>query len=251
MLEGEISVLAALNARNRDVHRILISADKPREDVREIELAAREYRVKIDRVGRADIDTMAQGKTHGGVVAEVGERRFLSLEDLVAPLTPALSPAGRGCITMLDGIEDPFNFGQAVRALYAAGVDGLVVRPRNWLSATTVVTRASAGATEYMPTAIANDPETAAAFFRTRGLCIAATARDRRAISLYDVNLTQPMFLVIGGEKRGMSRVFMDAADVLIKIPYRRKFPHSLGTVASTSITAFEIMRQGFVRRLG
>jgi len=147
---------------------------------------------------------------------------------------------------MLDGIEDPFNFGQAVRALYAAGVTGLVLRPRNWLSASAVVARASAGASEWMPTAVAEEPKSAAAFFRARGLRIAATARDRRAISLYDVDLTVPTFLVIGGEKRGMSREFMDSADVLIKIPYQRKFPHSLGSAASAAVIAFEMMRQGF-----
>jgi 23S rRNA (guanosine2251-2'-O)-methyltransferase len=208
---------------------------------------------------------LANGKTHGGLMAEVGERRFLSLEDLLKLQSSDLTPAPTGgtslretfrlsqrerekspFIIMLDGIEDPFNFGQAVRSFYAAGVDGLVVRPRNWMSAAGVVARASAGASELMPTAVADDPRAAADFFKQRGLRIATTARDRRAVSIYNVDLTPPTFLVIGGEKRGMSREFMDSADVLIKIPYRRKFPHSLGTVASASVIAFEMMRQGF-----
>ncbi len=248
LLEGEISVLAALHARNRDVHRVYISADMRRDDLHNLEAQLGAAGATWQRQPREAIDALAQGKTHGGVVAEVGERKFLTLDDLL-PSPQPLSQGERGFIVMLDGIEDPFNFGQAVRALYAAGVDGLVVRPRNWMSAATVVTRASAGTTELMPTAIADNPETAAAFFQQHGLRIAATARDRRAISIYDVDLNQPTFLVIGGEKRGISREFMDAADVLIKIPYRRKFPHSLGTVASTAIIAFEMMRQGFAGR--
>jgi 23S rRNA (guanosine2251-2'-O)-methyltransferase len=248
LLEGEISVMAALSARHRNVHRIVLSSDKPREDVRELEALARAARVPVERMPREQVDALAQGKTHGGVVAEVGERRFLSLEDMIPPLTPTLSPPGRGCVVMLDGIEDPFNFGQAVRALYAAGVSGLVVRPRNWMSAAAVVARASAGASELMPTALADDPQTAAAFFKQHDLLIAVTARDRRAISIYDTDLTRPMFLVIGGEKRGVSREFMAQADLLLKVPYRRKFPHSLGTAASAAVIAFEVMRQGFGR---
>jgi 23S rRNA (guanosine2251-2'-O)-methyltransferase len=255
-LEGEISITAALEAQSRPIHRIVISMDKPRDDVRELEQRARKAGVRIERLPREQIDTLANGKTHGGLMAEVGERRYLSLEDLLKPLSSALAPAlsqkereKSPFIIMLDGIEDPFNFGQAVRSFYAAGVDGLVVRPRNWMSAAGVVARASAGASELMPTAVADDPRAAADFFKQQGLRIATTARDRRAVSIYNVDLTPPTFLVIGGEKRGMSREFMDSADVLIKIPYRRKFPHSLGTVASASVIAFEMMRQGFRSR--
>lgn len=52
---------------------------------------------------------------------------------------------------MLDGVEDPFNFGAAIRAVYAAGVDGLVVPPRNWPSAAGVVARSSSGTSELIP----------------------------------------------------------------------------------------------------
>ena len=96
--------------------------------------------------------------------------------------------------------------------------------------------------------ALADDPPTAAAFFKPRGLRIAVTARDRRAVSLYDADLTQPAFLVIGGEKRGISRAFIDEADLLLRIPYTRKFPHSLGSAASAAVIAFEVMRQRFGR---
>ena len=248
LLEGEISVIAALQARSRLITRIIVVDDKPRDELFELEVAARATNLKIERLPREKIDALAQGKTHGGVIAEVGERRFAALSDLLSHSPP--SPSGRGeMIVMLDGIEDPFNFGQSVRALYAAGVSGLVVRPRNWLSAAAVVARSSAGASELMPTAVADDPQSAATFFKNHGLRIAVTARDRRAVSLYDVDLTVPTFLVIGGEKRGISREFMAEADVLLKIPYRRKFPHSLGSAASAAVIAFEMMRQGFASR--
>ena len=90
---------------------------------------------------------------------------------------------------MLDGIEDPFNFGAAVRALYAAGCDGLVVRPRNWMSAAGIVARSSAGATELMPTAVAETAADAADLFPERGLTVACATKDR-AVSIYQADLT-------------------------------------------------------------
>ncbi len=144
---------------------------------------------------------------------------------------------------MLDGIEDPFNFGYAVRVLYAAGADGLVVRPRNWTSAAGVVARASAGASELIPIAVAETALDAATALRTQGLTIACTVH-KQSISIYNANLTIPLFLVIGGEKRGITRSFLDKADLLLHIPYGRAFAQSLGAASAAAILGFEIMRQ-------
>ena len=83
------------------------------------------------------------------MIALVGERQYVSLADL-------LPDSAIPFIVMLDGIEDPYNFGFTIRALYAAGVHGIVLRPRNWTSASAVVGRASAGTVERMPLAIAD-----------------------------------------------------------------------------------------------
>jgi len=130
-----------------------------------------------------------------------------------------------------------------VRALYAAGCDGLVLRPRNWLSAAGVVARASAGASEWLPTAIAETVTAAAEHFRARGLRV-AVADEEDALPLYDVDLTGPLFLVIGGEKRGITRSFRNGADLRLAIPYGSAFDQSLGTAAATAVIAFEVLRQ-------
>jgi 23S rRNA (guanosine2251-2'-O)-methyltransferase len=132
-----------------------------------------------------------------------------------------------------------------VRTLYAAGVNGLVLRPRNWLSAAAVVTRASAGATEWMPTAVAETAEEAAAFYRQAGLAVACTSQQTDSISIYKADLTTPLFLLLGGEKRGITRSFLAQADLKLEIPYgREQFQQSLGTVAAAAILSFEIRRQ-------
>lgn len=249
-LEGILSIRAALEADSRPIHAVYISRRQRDHDILKFEKWVRHLGVPVERVPDEVIVGYAGGTTHGGIVARVGERRMVGLETLLTPL-----PQGEGTgvraspfIVMLDGVEDPYNFGQAVRAFYAAGADGLVVRPRNWMSAAAVVARSSAGASERISTAVAETAQEAADFFRARGLTIAVADKER-AVSLYEADLTVPLFLLIGGEKRGVTRSFADAADLRLRIPYGRAFQPALGTTPAAAAIAFEIMRQRMYRR--
>lgn len=242
-LEGVISIEAALQARSRPIHALIVRAGSREPDVLRVQRLAGDAGVPVETVADETIAALARGKTHGGVIARVGDRHMVTLDALIAD-------SAAPWVVMLDGVEDPFNFGQAVRALYAAGADGLVVRPRNWMSAAGVVARASAGASEWMPTAIADSAQAAADWFRERGIPTAVTDH-RRAESVYDVDLTGPLFLVIGGEKRGVTRSFADAADMRLSIPYGRRFGQALDTTSAAAALAFEIMRQRLGKQKG
>lgn len=235
-LEGQVSVAAALQSPYRDVQVVYVRADRDDRALRWLEHRAREAGMSIERKSAAEIDALTEGSSHGGVVAMVGERRTVELADLLPDDRPAF-------VVMLDGIEDPFNFGQAVRSLYACGADGLVLRPRNWLSAAATVARSSAGASELMPTAIAGSAEDAATFFQGKGLAIACAAEEE-AVPIDRADLTRPLFLLIGGEKRGITRSFLRQADLRLEIPYGREFRQSLGVTAAAAILGYEVMRQ-------
>ena len=239
-LEGAISVEAALSGGCRTVEAVYVNEGDGRRWSRrlaKLQRAAGRADVPLHVVDEPFIAARVTGQSHGGVVAAVGPRRFVSLASLV-------QGQERPFVVMLDGIEDPFNFGQAIRSLYAAGADGVVVRPRNWFSAAGVVARASAGVSEHIPIAIAESAEQAADTFRQLGLKIAATSHQQ-AIALYDADLTEPLFLLLGGEKRGITRSFLGQTDFILRIPYQQpQFQQSLGVVASASIIAFEVMRQ-------
>jgi len=188
-------------------------------------------------VERERIDELATGRTHGGVVALVGERRFLALDEMLTRVGPT------PFLVMIDGVEDPYNFGSALRSVYAAGAGGLLLRPRNWLSATAVVARASAGASEMLPAAIADDLESAANVCRGAGLTV-VVADEEAEMSLYDADLTGPLLLIVGGEHRGVTRSFRAEDMSRVRVPYARGDARSLGTAATAAVLAFEILRQ-------
>ncbi len=237
LLEGAIAILAVLEFASRPLHRIVIEErvryDRDAARIRKLSSAAG---VPIEYSTSEAITALAKGTSHGGIVALAGTRRFETLNGLIVDRAAPF-------VVMLDGIEDPYNFGQAVRAFYAAGADGLVLRPRNWMSAAGIVARASAGASERMPSAVAETVEAAAAHYRAQGLQIMVADKER-STSLYEADLTRGTFLVVGGEKRGVTRSFAYSADLRVHIPYGREYPYSLGTVAAASALAFEMLRQ-------
>src|SRR5205814_3951571 len=135
----------------------------------------------IHRVTPDELRPLVNGTTHGGVVALAGERTYLSVEQLLG------QASAMPLLIMLDGIEDPYNLGQAIRAIYAGGVDGLVMRERSWERAAGILARASAGASELMPTAAVGSVEEAARSARGAGLAIACATTRSDAVFLHEV----------------------------------------------------------------
>ncbi len=238
-IEGAVAVESVLQSNSREVTAIYVRSDRYDTATARLQQSARALVVPVERVaGEVIAAHMPEGST-SGIIARVGPRRFSALDELIFGHAPV--------IVMLDGVEDPFNFGQAVRSLYAAGIDGLVVRPRNWLTAAATVIRASAGACEMMPTAAAETADVVA-MFRGRGVPVAiATPNDARP--MFDVDLTGPLLLIIGGEKRGVARSVVQLADVRVSIPYGRDFTLDLGTAGAAAALGFEILRQRLERQ--
>jgi 23S rRNA (guanosine2251-2'-O)-methyltransferase len=236
-LEGWLSVLAALEAGRRPVQAVYFQEGKDVRNSGSIRAAAAQRGVAVHTVPAAQLDELAAGRSHGGVLANAGTRVFQTLDEL-ASTDP--SPF----IVMLQGVEDPYNYGQAIRALYAAGAHGIVVPERNWDTALATVTRASAGASEYMPTATVASAEEAIAFFKERGFAVAATAKEKDSVSLYAADLSGKLFMLIGGEKRGLPAAALAACDLTLTIPYARPFRGELDVTSSTAALAFEVMRQ-------
>jgi 23S rRNA (guanosine2251-2'-O)-methyltransferase len=241
LLEGHVSVEAALEAGVRPIHRVWAVRPGDRRLGR-LRALARARGVTIDEVAPDAIDELASGRTHGGVLGLAGPRRPRGIAEL-------LTEVGEGSlVVMLDGIEDPYNYGQAVRALYAAGAAGLVVR-RSWDTALATVTRASAGTTELMPTATVGSAEEAAAAARDAGFRVGCAVADPGAIELADADLRGGLLLLIGGERRGVTRSFVSGADLLLRIGYAREAAPELGAAAAAAIIGFEALRQRRSRR--
>jgi 23S rRNA (guanosine2251-2'-O)-methyltransferase len=237
ILEGRVSIEAAIKGQSRPVVEILAVQPGDRRFAYLRRLAA-EHEIPIRRVAAAELAGVVTGTSHGGVVALAGQRRHLTVEELMGGL------AANPLVFMLDGVEDPFNYGQAIRSIFAAGADGLIVRERSWQTAAGTVARASAGASELIPTASTPNAELAAELARGAGMSVACATTSADATWIHDANLAGPVLIVIGGERRGVTRSFIDEADLRLRIPYGRRGAHALGVAATAAVIAFEALRQ-------
>lgn len=143
---------------------------------------------------------------------------------------------------MIEGIEDPYNFGYSLRSLYAMGCSGIILTERNWMSAAGVVCRSSAGASE-MFSMYKSDPKDCIEIFKSKGYTVVCADENTNNI-LGQCEITLPVLLIVGGEKRGISRAIIDSADMLVKIDYAREFRASLSAASATTMFAYEIARQ-------
>ena len=104
-----------------------------------------------------------------------------------------------------------------------------------------MIARSSAGASELLPIYVGNE-EVAIDNFKEFGYKIVC-AGIRDSVSIFDADLSAPIFIVLGGEKRGISRNVLEAADSIVRIDYGTNFNGSLSASASAAIFAFEVLR--------
>ena len=241
-LEGMSSISALIkgienNRNNRKILRILFDVSKLRSKSRELgflKIKSEQLGFEIEFVDAEIIEQYTVGNTHGGIIAECSPRTlpFLSLENI----------KDNGVYFILEGVEDPYNFGYAVRSLYAAGVDGIILGERNWMGVAGVVARSSAGSSELINMFITQSITDAIALFKEKGYSVIC-AGIRDSVSIFEAELSKPILVILGGEKRGISRSVLDMADRIVRIDYGTEFGGSLSTSAATAVFAFEILR--------
>ncbi len=237
VFEGMTSISAVINGGYRKIEQIFIDKDKASSKKRQIDFLShrsREMGFSMEYTDEKTIENMTTGNSHGGIIAICSDRTIPPLSDL--------TPKSDGFYVMIDGIEDPYNFGYALRTIYAAGADGIILTPRNWMSAAGIVCRSSAGASELLPLYI-SEGEDACAFFKSFGIKVVC-AGIRDSVSAFDADLKKPVFLIVGGEKRGISAKVLSCADTVVRLDYGREFAGSLSAASAASVLSYEILRQ-------
>lgn len=242
VFEGMTSISAVINGHisgstDRKLETVIIDKDRIKNKEKEIVFLNRkskELSFDIRYTDEDEISAMTTGNSHGGIIALCTERKI--------PMLTADDVEDGGFYVMIEGIEDPYNFGYAIRTVYASGASGIVLSPRNWMSAAGVVCRASAGASELI-SLFESTPEEAVKLFRSKGYKVAG-AGIRDSVSAFDADLRRPVFLIVGGEKRGISRSVLELCDTIVRLDYGRDFKGSLSAASAASVLSYEVLRQ-------
>ena len=245
VFEGMTSIRAILRGidsgiNDRRIIRIMFDKDKLKKIGKEIgylKAVSEKYGYDLIESTSGELEKLTLGNSHGGIIA-ITEDRVLPYLNSTSLIDPC------GFYVMIEGIEDPYNFGYALRSLYAMGCSGIILTERNWMSAAGVVARSSAGASE-MFHMFKSSPTECIEFFKSKGYKVVCADENTDNI-LGRCELKTPLLLIVGGEKRGISRTVIDSADILVKIDYGREFRASLSAASATTMFAYEIARQNF-----
>lgn len=233
---GRRAVQEALLAGVRT--RRLLLAEGRHPGFEELESLAVERGIAIECVPKRELDRIARGATHQGVVAAVEPFRYRTLADVIdAALTE------RGPVVVADGVSDPQNLGALIRVADAVGAAGLVLPERRAAPVTPAARKASAGAAEHVP--IARVTSIAKAFdeLKRTGLWVVGLAEDAPR-ELYETDLPSPLALAVGSEGRGLSRLVRERCDLLVRIPMFGRVS-SLNVAQAAAVALFEWRRRG------
>lgn len=220
-----------LKAGRRRIHELWITSGTENQRIRRILQEA--SAVKVNEITKGEMDTIAQGGVHQGVLARVDPFPWESLDEIFN---------GTGPIVVLDGIQDPRNLGAIIRSSVAMGAPRIIMEKRRRSRITPATQKAACGATEYVR--IAKVPNLARAMRegKERGYWFAGTS-DREGEYLWDAEIPEDVGVVIGGEGKGIRPIVGKQCDLWLRIPHEGCIGTYNASVA-TSVILYELMRR-------
>lgn len=239
-IEGRNAVLEAFRS-GKCVDTLFILDGCQDGPVRTIAREARKKDTIINYVSKERLDQLSETHAHQGVIAQVAAYEYSTVEDILAKAEEKGEPP---FLILLDNVEDPHNLGAIIRTANLAGAHGVIIPKRRAVGLTSTVAKTSAGAINYTPVAKVTNLVRTMEELKQKGIWFVCA--DMGGESMYRMNLTGPIGLVIGNEGEGVSRLVREACDFTASIPMKGDID-SLNASVAAGVLAYEIVRQRLV----
>lgn len=237
LLFGVLPVLERLRSRPGSIAKIYAVEGATEHRLREVSDIARKNRIVVERVGRDVLDRIAEkGVNHQGLIAVATAADFADAEAMVE------SAKADSLFVVLDGVEDPRNFGAILRSAECAGADGVFIPERRAVGLTDTVAKSSAGAVEYVKVGRVQNLNRLIEDLKEKNVWVVGTSGESE-MNYTDWDWTRASALVLGGEGSGLHRLVAENCDVLVKIPMYGKI-ESLNVSVAAGVVLFEARRQ-------
>ena len=206
--------------------------------VRTIAREARKHDTIVKFVPKERLDSMSETGAHQGVIAQVAAYDYSTVEDILKKAEDKGEPP---FIILLDNIEDPHNLGAIIRTANLAGAHGVIIPKRRAVGLTSTVAKTSAGALNYTPVAKVTNLGHTIDELKEQGMWFVCA--DMGGETMYNLNLTGPIGVVIGNEGEGVSRLIREKCDFVASIPMKGDID-SLNASVAAGVLGYEIVRQ-------
>ncbi len=187
--------------------------------------------VKYTVVSKKKLDQMTNSGVHQGFVAEVEDYKTYSLEEIIQ---------NNGLIVLLDGIEDPHNFGAILRSCDACGVDGVIIGKNRSVKLNATVAKVSTGAIDNVKVCEVTNLSQTIEQLKKRGYWVVGTD-VRNATDYRKMKVDVPLVIVIGNEGKGISQLVAKNCDYMVHIPMLGSV-ESLNASVSCALLLYNIL---------
>ena len=236
-IEGRNAVIEAFRS-GKPIDKIFMLDGCQDGPIMTIKREAKKHNVLIKYVTRDRLDQLSETGKHQGVIAYGATYEYAEVEDILAK---AREKGEDPFIFILDNIEDPHNLGAIIRTANLAGAHGVIIPKNRAVGLTATVAKASAGALAYTPVAKVTNLAQTIEELKKEGIWFVCA--DMGGETMYKLNLTGPIGLVIGNEGSGVGRLVKDKCDFVASIPMKGDID-SLNASVAAGVLAFEIVRQ-------
>ena len=220
------------------VSNIVIAREMEKKDAERIKYLAEKKNVKVSFDRKANLQKISGPVLHQGVVAVMGEFRYLSEMELFDIIKSTENPF----ILILDQIQDPHNLGAILRTAEIAGITTIIFPEKGSASVTPTVVKTSAGAVFHCPLHRTTNLTETMDKLQQQNIALIAMVQQREE-TIYKTDLKGPLALVIGSEGKGVRKNIQKLCAKSISIPGRGKID-SLNASVSTAVVIFEAVRQ-------
>lgn len=224
LIEGSISVKAAILNHKRVVHKVYIDVAKKTKDFNFIRKITKENNIELEELDKEALANLAEGKSFGGVLALVENR----INDNI----------GGGDIFYFEGIEDPFNLGYMMRNLYAFGIKNIILPKRDYTNMEAQLLKSSAGAYDMLNVCVVEEPLKTIQELKKNGYKVYALVRSNNSKDIFDTKFVDKSLFMIGGEKRGITSSLLNEADENLYISYGSDFRNSLNACNALAVVS-------------
>lgn len=227
IIVGRNPVSEALRG-GRKIDRILVSKGEKNGAVVGILAKAKKKNIPIKEVDPRKLDYTSGHANHQGIIAFAAVKEYASVDDI---FELAESRGEKPFIVVLDEIEDPHNLGAIIRTAECTGVHGIIIPKRRSVGLSFAVSKASAGAVEYVPVARVTNISNTIEELKKRGVWVYGA--DMNGENYTDCDFSGATALVIGNEGKGISRLVREKCDAIVSLPMKGKIKSLNASVAA------------------
>lgn len=237
VIEGRNSVIEAFRS-GRTIDKVFVLDGCQDGPVRTVVREAKKHGALLNFVSKERLNQLSETGRHQGVIAYAAAYDYSEVDDMLAL---AAKRGEEPFLLLLDGIEDPHNLGAIIRTANIAGAHGVIIPKRRAVGLTATVAKTSAGALNYTPVAKVTNLAQTIEELKEKGMWFVCA--DMEGETMYSLNLTGPIGLVIGSEGQGVSRLVKEKCDFVAGIPMKGEIT-SLNASVAGAVLSFEIVRQ-------